>query len=769
MADAKKYLNLVYNDKRVFNNPLEFFDTNKFNTLKLITFASSPKFFFENIQNFEKVIAILGEEETAKVFESIETVGIYKEEEYVKEAEQISSGLVERLVNENIELRYLGLGKRIHSKIYILISSDESFYRVMFGSANFTATAFGNNKQYEELVIYDSDYNPDICKIYMERFGEIYKNSYDFLSDIIKNKVKKNIQNVIHAEKVFYITDKENLYNKGATMSKTKLDLVIKPTGAGKTYNAIKDSIGKKTIIAVPTIKNVIEIYKEARQLAGIHFARILVGENNYPCGLKVKKLRQINDADTIDLIRNMSEIDLLTKFKKDEYKTHLSCCIEEECPYDIYEEKKEQIDNFDLIITTHAYLKSSQFSKSLPTNRNLIIDEIDRFYMSLRDPFPPFNAFNLRDLQLAMSSKVNINKIVKIEKEMQAIGKYRIAIAYKYNDGFEPKRYSKDFDKYILQVADVIKKESKKYEGKSKKKLDLLSLKKKESLKMASRIISDMLFPARKGVYSYINFANNTVSFELAQLIFSPAYQINYFFMINYLEPTTMTGLSATMPRYILTKLKYIHDVNIIKDGDFEQRFAGSQLNLIIGNKDYVYESDNDYFQYVLDNIQKSKKPAVVLTTSLDQVERLTNAFKDTYNVISVYNDIAGDDIDDMIESFNNSNNSKDILIGSIGLWRGLNILRDADFFIYKIPFSSPGEVANVVEKDRSKYGFIMSAEETLAIIIQGVGRVIRKENQVRNLYFLDKRILSNKNINLKDIFEDVYFKLTIIKMPEE
>jgi len=239
---AKNYLNLVYNDKRVFNYPLEFFDTNKFNSLKLVTFVSSPKFFFENIKGFQKVIAILGEEETAKTFS---TFDVNKEEEYIKEAEQISPELVKSIIDGNIELRYLGLNKRIHSKIYILHSPDESFYRIAFGSANFTTTAFGNNKQYEELVIYDSDYNPDICKIYTERFSEIYKNSYNFLSDVIKNKAKKNIiQNVIQTENVFYITDdekakailekvnKENIYNADAddivVISSQKKDAVEK-------------------------------------------------------------------------------------------------------------------------------------------------------------------------------------------------------------------------------------------------------------------------------------------------------------------------------------------------------------------------------------------------------------------------------------------------------------------------------------------------------------------------------------------------------------
>jgi len=222
-SETKNYLNLVYNDKRVFNDPLEFFDTNKFNSLKLVTFVSSPSFLFKNIKNFEKVVAVIGEEETARIFYTLNNVD--KQEEYMKAAEQEDIELVKKIVNDDIELRYLGMNKRIHSKIYILNSPDESFYRVMFGSANFTATAFGNNKQYEELVIYDSDYNLDICKIYNERFSEIYENSYSYFSDTIKNKAKNDI---IQAQNIFLVTDddrvdaflekidKENIYNTSA-------------------------------------------------------------------------------------------------------------------------------------------------------------------------------------------------------------------------------------------------------------------------------------------------------------------------------------------------------------------------------------------------------------------------------------------------------------------------------------------------------------------------------------------------------------------------
>lgn len=90
--------------------------------------------------------------------------------------------VLEALTTGKIELRYMKAGERIHSKIYIL-SDDEGSLRVMVGSANFTNSAFSNSRQYEELIVYDSSYNPLFCKTYLNRFEEIYQNSVDFLSE----------------------------------------------------------------------------------------------------------------------------------------------------------------------------------------------------------------------------------------------------------------------------------------------------------------------------------------------------------------------------------------------------------------------------------------------------------------------------------------------------------------------------------------------------------------------------------------------------------
>jgi len=193
------------------------------------------------------------------------------------------------------------------------------------------------------------------------------------------------------------------------------------------------------------------------------------------------------------------------------------------------------------------------------------------------------------------------------------------------------------------------------------------------------------------------------------------------------------------------------------------EQEFIDSQLNLIIGNKDYVYKNDDDYFQYALDNIQKSKKSdKVIFTASSNQSYNLSDLLKDmNYNVMQIRDN---DDIDKKIELFNNSDGEKNALIYPIKLFKQeLYISRDADFFIYKIPF--PFFDNSIANDKKAKESII---NETLSMIKQAACGIMTKAEQVRNLYLLDKRILSDKRINLKSIFFNTSYKLAIVFMPD-
>ena len=204
-TDKVSYLHILHNDKPFKSEPLSLFDTENFTELKIVTYVSSPDFFFDKVKKFTKVIAILGEEESAREFYQLDPVF---EERIIHSAES-DPEVLEAIANGRIELRYMKAGQRIHSKIYIL-SDTQGKSRVMVGSANFTNAAFRNRGQFEELIVYDSFHNPSFCDSYIKRFNEIYKNSVDFLSE----KTKKKLQSLIlKAENIMIFTPDDRADN----------------------------------------------------------------------------------------------------------------------------------------------------------------------------------------------------------------------------------------------------------------------------------------------------------------------------------------------------------------------------------------------------------------------------------------------------------------------------------------------------------------------------------------------------------------------------
>lgn len=70
-SQTTKYLNIIHNDKPFSGSINEVFSPALFEEINLITYVSSPSFFFQKLKPFKKVIAIFGEEEAASEFYQI--------------------------------------------------------------------------------------------------------------------------------------------------------------------------------------------------------------------------------------------------------------------------------------------------------------------------------------------------------------------------------------------------------------------------------------------------------------------------------------------------------------------------------------------------------------------------------------------------------------------------------------------------------------------------------------------------------------------------
>lgn len=249
-----QYLGVIYNDEQ-FNGEVEkLFEPDKFDTIHICTFVSSPKYFFKQTALFKNIELLLGIEDNDNaqkfMFDTHYTNAFFT---------SLNKETLQKIANNNITIRFTQLGVTIHSKIYIQTNSKTSQSRVIIGSANFSHRAFGDNKQYEELVIYDSDYNPKIVEHFIARYDYIKQSTLDFVPKHIKEKIKKE------ELKIITLSDEESL----EILKNRIMDMqtaVIIPDELGKDIQATKKLLAqqeedvKKELLSIVQTKTIIEI-----------------------------------------------------------------------------------------------------------------------------------------------------------------------------------------------------------------------------------------------------------------------------------------------------------------------------------------------------------------------------------------------------------------------------------------------------------------------------------------------------------------------------
>jgi len=251
----RQYLNVVYNNEP-YNEDIELlFDPKKFDRLLICTYVSSPKYFFAHIKKFDEVELLLGIEDNENaqkfLFDPDYTSEFFK---------SLDQETLHKIANQKIRIRFANLGSMIHSKIYILLNSKTKETRVMVGSANYSASAFGNMKQYEELIVYDSAYNAKFTDLYRKRYEEIRADTLDFIPERIKKKITNSqelkILSLSEEESVELLKDRVEQI-EGLVAMPDELDEGIKRT---KHLVAKLEERTKQELKSLAKTKQVIEI-----------------------------------------------------------------------------------------------------------------------------------------------------------------------------------------------------------------------------------------------------------------------------------------------------------------------------------------------------------------------------------------------------------------------------------------------------------------------------------------------------------------------------
>lgn len=196
--------------------------------------------------------------------------------------------------------------------------------------------------------------------------------------------------------------------------------------------------------------------------------------------------------------------------------------------------------------------------------------------------------------------------------------------------------------------------------------------------------------------------------------------------------------GLSATISKDVVNSL---FNSSRFKVEYKEEPFVfNSVLEMLIFDKPFEYEKRFNHLDYVAEKIKQiiTDKGVVILATSYEDVKYLYEKLIDNFSIVRQRE---GENASDILDKYEKA--EADILIGNKAFWEGVNIKRDSDFVIVKMPYYSPYDVDfTAIEEYSKKNSYPLNRKEALITLTQGLGRIIRDNNQTKRVFIFDNRI---------------------------
>ena len=178
LESYKKPLSVIYNNAPALMSYTDIFDTEKYDTLRAVTFVASAGFLYEAAKDFAQVDIVIGipdssmQKAVKKTLYKYFTLG-----NQIMTDKKFPTAGKDRICDRTFNLYFANLvGEKLpifHSKIFIMANSVTGENRVVVGSVNLTKSAMSNHiDQYEEALVYDND--NILYPYYTNRYNFIY-------------------------------------------------------------------------------------------------------------------------------------------------------------------------------------------------------------------------------------------------------------------------------------------------------------------------------------------------------------------------------------------------------------------------------------------------------------------------------------------------------------------------------------------------------------------------------------------------------------------
>jgi len=165
----------------------ELFDASVYDTFDAVSYVSSPRFFSERVKDFHRVCFILGIDDSylaEKFTNGLQTHNIFDINKRSSFFDSMVDEAKEMVVTDALRIRFSKEHTMIHTKLYLLSNEQTQQYRIIIGSANFSAAAFSNeNRNFELIAVSDKKEDFDLCKGY---FDKLFRETVDYIPERVK-------------------------------------------------------------------------------------------------------------------------------------------------------------------------------------------------------------------------------------------------------------------------------------------------------------------------------------------------------------------------------------------------------------------------------------------------------------------------------------------------------------------------------------------------------------------------------------------------------
>lgn len=441
---------------------------------------------------------------------------------------------------------------------------------------------------------------------------------------------------------------------------------------------------------------------------------------------------------------------------------------------------------NILILDEAHRLVEIVRDFSSFKVSRYSLKNSVERLHTALHSSYNEnilddefYNNYKFKNSdQIVKNLKLSMEEYSSYMYNYMKSNNYEDILSYEDNRKFDKPNYLLDMVFDIVNVCDDLKHQLKLYLRKFDEDGELTGEEEKEFKK-----IDDRLSTVEKIQNNFIEFRNNLESVyehiiesptwidknysvslsrmgktDFAQMIIQPIYVKEHIQALIYDNMKTTVATSATLRTgydfAFFRESTGFQGEELALKSEFDLR---NQMTILVDGKmpnpseQYNTDDKNSYQKYMdvlCDNtkkiIERQQGGTLILATSIKQVEDMKDKLEEEtdYRILSQYDHFS---LPKILNDFRSDRNS--CLIGTNSLWEGIDVPGESlnSIVICKLPFKHIKDpISKSLEMRGNSSFFDYVLPNAVISFVQGLGRLIRNENDSGIIYIADPRVIN-------------------------